>query len=75
MRAAPCRFLGLAAFLFAVLTGGTLFVVMSYATSYASEQHVRAQALVSSVAVSFGAQLRGALNPSLAVATFVESKG
>ena len=73
MRAAPCRFLGLAAFLFAVLTGGTLFVVMSYATSYASEQHVRAQALVSSVAVSFGAQLRGALNPSLAVATFVES--
>jgi class 3 adenylate cyclase len=73
LRAAPCRFLGLAAFLFAVLTGGTLFVVMSYATSYASEQHVRAQALVSSVAVSFGAQLRGALNPSLAVATFVES--
>ena len=67
LRAAPCRFLGLAAFLFAVLAGGTLFVVYSYAISYASEQHVRAQALVSSVAVSFGAQLRGAL-AALAVA-------
>ena len=73
LRAAPCRFLCLAAVLFAALAGGGLFVVMSYATSYASEQQVRAEALVSSVAVSFGAQLRGALNPSLAVVTFVES--
>eukprot|EP00900_Chrysochromulina_parva_P013575 jgi/Chrpa1/22218/Chrysochromulina_OHIO_Genome00025637-RA len=73
LRAAPCRFLGLAAVLFAALAGGGLFVVMSYATSYATEQQVRAQALVSSVSVSFGAQLRGALNPSLAVVTFIES--
>ena len=73
LRAAPCRFWGLAAFLFAVLAGGGLFVVTYFASSYASEQQVRAQALVSSVAVSFGAHLRGALNPSLAVATFVES--
>ena len=73
LRAAPCHFGGLAAFLFAVLAGGGLFVVTYFASSYASELQVRAQALVSSVAVSFGAHLRGALNPSLAVATFVES--
>jgi class 3 adenylate cyclase/sensor domain CHASE-containing protein len=77
LRAAPCRFLGLAAFLFAVLGGGGLGVLMSYATHEADEGHAmeqaRARELVSSVAASFGAQLRGALNPSLAVATFIES--
>ena len=77
LRAAPCRILGLAAFFFLVLAGGGLGVLMSYATHEADEgrarEQMRAQELVSSVAASFGAQLRGALNPSLAVVTFVES--
>ena len=77
LRAAPCRILGLAAFFFLVLAGGGLGVLMSYATHEADEgrarEQMRAQELVSSVAASFGAQLRGALHPSLAVVTFVES--
>jgi class 3 adenylate cyclase len=73
LRAAPCRFLGLAVFVFAVLAGGGHGVMGRYTNSMASARQVRAQTLLSSVAVSFGAVLRGALNPSLAAATFVES--
>ena len=73
LRAAPLFFLSLGALLFALLAGAGIGIVLALAASHSAEQQVRATALVSSVATSFGAQLLGALSPSLAVATFIES--
>jgi class 3 adenylate cyclase len=73
VRAQPARFLGLAALLLLVLVGAGVGTVLGVAATAARDDQARAQALVSSVATSFGAQLLGSLSPSLAAQAFVQA--
>ena len=73
VRAEPLRFLGLAVLLLAALVGAGVGAVLGVAANSARDEQARAQALVTSVACSFGAQLLGALSPSLATQTFIQS--
>jgi len=73
VRAEPLRFLGLATLVLLALVGAGVGAVLGVAATAATDEKARAQALVSSVASSFGAALFGALSPSLAAQTFIQA--
>ena len=69
----PFFYFGSTFVLFAILiTAGVIGVISATAATMADEK-VRAQVIVNSVATSFGAQLIGAVFPSLAAVSFLEA--